>query len=149
MYHRPDFFCFLLFFEIMSLVLTLDKLLTQYTSFLLLQILQVFFYYLSLDFFKFIYLGSDLLQVSVTSWLIEIVPGKVTRENRQNTTWFKWIIGVYRAYYDEIFLSRPWNFYFERKVSKCFRKRNVCCEILFSLFTQSSFIHAIMIMFPS
>ena len=51
--------------------------------------------------------------------------------------------------YDEIFLSRPWNFYFERKVSKYFRKRNVCCEILFSLFTQSSFIHTIIITFHS
>ena len=53
--------------------------------------------------------------------------------------------------YDEIFLSRPWNFsfYFERKVSKYFRKWNVCREILFSLFTQSSFIHTIMITFHS
>ena len=51
--------------------------------------------------------------------------------------------------YDEIFLSRPWNFYFKRKVSKYFRKRNVCREILFSLFTQSSFIHTIMIAFHS
>ena len=33
--------------------------------------------------------------------------------------------------YDEIFLSRPWNFYFERKMSKYFRKRNVCGEIQF------------------
>ena len=51
--------------------------------------------------------------------------------------------------YDESFLSRPWNFYFKRKVSKYFRKRNVCREILFSLFTQSSFIHAIMTTFHS
>ena len=49
--------------------------------------------------------------------------------------------------YDEISLSRPWNVYFERKVSIYFRKRNVCREILFSLFTQSSFIHTIMITF--
>ena len=48
-----------------------------------------------------------------------------------------------------MFLSRPWNFYFERKVSKYFRKRNVCHEILFSLFTQSSFIHTSMITFHS
>ena len=47
--------------------------------------------------------------------------------------------------YDGIFLSRPWNFYFERKGSKYFSKRNVCREILFSLFTQTSFIHTIMI----
>ena len=51
--------------------------------------------------------------------------------------------------YDEIFLSRPWNFYFERKVSKYFKKRNMCREILFSLFRQSSFIHTIMITFHS
>ena len=51
--------------------------------------------------------------------------------------------------YDEIFFSRPWNFYVERKVSKYFRKRNVCREILFSLFTQSSFIHTIIITFHS
>ena len=51
--------------------------------------------------------------------------------------------------YNEIFLSRPWNFYSERKVSKYFRKQNVCCEILFSLFTQSSFIHTIIITFHS
>ena len=50
--------------------------------------------------------------------------------------------------YDEIFLSRTWNFYFERKASKYFRKRNVCRQI-FSLFTQSSFIHSIMITFHS
>ena len=49
--------------------------------------------------------------------------------------------------YDEIFLSRPWNFYFEGKVLKQFKKRNVCREILFSLLTQSSFIHTIMITF--
>ena len=30
--------------------------------------------------------------------------------------------------YDEIFLSRPSNFYFERKVLKYFRKRNVCMK---------------------
>ena len=47
--------------------------------------------------------------------------------------------------YDEIFLSRPWNFYFKRKVLKYFRKRNACREILFSFFKQSSFIHTIMI----
>ena len=51
--------------------------------------------------------------------------------------------------FDEVFLSRPWNFYFERKVSKYFRKRNVCREILLSLFTQSSFIHTILITFRS
>ena len=51
--------------------------------------------------------------------------------------------------YDEIFLSRPWNFYFARKVSKYFRKRNVCREKLFRLFKQSSFIHTIMIRFHS
>ena len=38
--------------------------------------------------------------------------------------------------YDEIFLSRPWNFYFERKVSKYFMKRNVCREII-------QFVHTI------
>ena len=32
--------------------------------------------------------------------------------------------------YDEIFLSRPWNFYFERKVLKYFRKRNVSWNII-------------------
>ena len=30
--------------------------------------------------------------------------------------------------YDEIFFSRPWNFYVERKVSKYLRKQNVCRE---------------------
>ena len=46
--------------------------------------------------------------------------------------------GVLKAgLYDKIFLSRPWIFLFERKVSKYFRKRNLCCEILFSLFTRS------------
>ena len=38
-------------------------------------------------------------------------------------------------------------FNFKRKVSKYLRKRNVCCEILFSLFTQSSFIQTLMIAF--
>ena len=46
--------------------------------------------------------------------------------------------GVLKAgLYDKIFLSRPWIFFFERKVSKYFRNRNVCCEILISLFTRS------------
>ena len=35
--------------------------------------------------------------------------------------------------YDEIFLSRPWNFYFERKMSKYFRKRNACRENIIQL----------------
>ena len=56
---------------------------------------------------------------------------------------------LWASLYNEIFLSQPWNFYFERKVSKYFRKRNVCREILFSLFTQSSFIHTIMTTFHS
>ena len=51
--------------------------------------------------------------------------------------------------YDDIFLSRPWNFYSERRLSKYFWERNVCREILFSLFTQSSFTYAIMITFHS
>ena len=38
--------------------------------------------------------------------------------------------------YDEIFLSRPWNFYFEIKVSKYFRKRNVSWNII-------QFVHTI------
>ena len=56
---------------------------------------------------------------------------------------------VWAGLYDEIFYSRPWNFYFERKVSKYFRKRNVYREKLLRLFTQSSFIHTIMIAFHS
>ena len=38
--------------------------------------------------------------------------------------------------YDEIFLSRPWNFYFKRKVLKYFRKRNVSWNII-------QFVHTI------
>ena len=59
------------------------------------------------------------------------------------------LVNIKAGLYDEIFLSRAWNFYFERKVSKWFRKRSVCREISFSLFTQSTFIHTIMIRFHS
>ena len=38
--------------------------------------------------------------------------------------------------YDEIFLSRPWNFYFKRKVLKYFRKRNLSWNII-------QFVHTI------
>ena len=38
---------------------------------------------------------------------------------------------------------------FKRKLSTYFRKRNVCREILFSWFTQSSFVHTTIIKFRS
>ena len=54
----------------------------------------------------------------------------------QNCFVFHLIILFLRRSYDEIFLSRPWNFYVEIKVSKYSRKRNVSWNII-------QFVHTI------